>query len=102
MDACTIPLSTSEWYGISMSNKFFEYSACGKPVLLKPSPGIMALGWDNSFIYEDYSEFVEEIKYLMNNPKEYRPDVEPFSWKKRADDIEKILYELVDKNSKKQ
>ena len=101
MDACTIPLSTSEWYGISMSNKFFEYSACGKPVLLKPSPGIMALGWDNSYVYENYGEFSERIKYLMDNPKEYHPDVEPFSWKKRADDIENILYGLIEEKNRK-
>lgn len=97
MDACTIPLSTSEWYGISMSNKFFEYSACGKPVLLKPSPGIVALGWDNSYVYEDYEEFVNLIKFLMDNPRGYNPDVEPFSWKRRGDDIEKILYDLTEK-----
>ncbi|MBN1431311.1 MAG: glycosyltransferase family 4 protein [Methanomicrobiaceae archaeon] len=97
MDVCTIPLSTSEWYGISMSNKFFEYSACGKPVLIKPAPGIMALGWDNTFVYTNYEEFVDRIKFVMDNPQEYHPDVEPYSWKRRADDIEKILYELTEK-----
>jgi phosphatidylinositol alpha-1,6-mannosyltransferase len=97
MDVCTIPLSTSEWYGISMSNKFFEYSACGKPVLIKPAPGIMAIGWENIYIYENFEEFIERIKFLMDNPKEYHPDVEPFSWRRRADDIEKVLCKLKEK-----
>lgn len=98
MDVCTIPLSTSEWYGISMSNKFFEYSACGKPVLIKPAPGIMALGWDNTFVYGDDAGFVEKIRYIAENPRDYSPDVEQYSWRRRAEDIEKILKELVAKN----
>ncbi|WP_421909508.1 glycosyltransferase family 4 protein [Methanolacinia petrolearia] len=95
MDVCTIPLSTSEWYGISMSNKFFEYSACGKPVLIKPAPGIMAIGWDNTFVYEDDAGFVEKIRYIAENPREYSPDVDPYSWRRRADDLEKIMEGLV-------
>ncbi|WOF17091.1 glycosyltransferase family 4 protein [Methanoplanus sp. FWC-SCC4] len=99
MDVCTIPLSSPEWYGISMSNKFFEYSACNKPVLIKPSPGIIEIGWDNTFVYENNEEFVEKIKYIMDNPKEYTPDVEPYSWKRRSEDMEAILFDLV--NNKK-
>ena len=101
MDVCIIPLKSEEWYGISMSNKFFEYSACAKPVLIKPAPGIMALGWDNTFVYENNEQFVERIKYIMDNPREYAPDVSEYSWYKRADDIEKELFKLLDEKGKK-
>ena len=101
MDVCIIPLKSEEWYGISMSNKFFEYSACAKPVLIKPAPGIMALGWDNTFVYENNKQFVEKIKYIMDNPREYAPDVSEYSWYKRADDIEKELFKLLDEKGKK-
>ena len=100
MDVCIIPLKSEEWYGISMSNKFFEYSACAKPVLIKPAPGIMALGWDNTFVYENNEQFVERIKYIMDNPREYAPDVSEYSWYKRADDIEKELFKLLDEKGK--
>ena len=101
MDVCIIPLKSEEWYGISMSNKFFEYSACAKPVLIKPAPGIMALGWDNTFVYENNEQFVERIKYIMDNPREYAPDVSEYSWYKRADDIEKELFKLLDEKGKR-
>lgn len=101
MDVCIIPLKSEEWYGISMSNKFFEYSACAKPVLIKPAPGIMALGWNNTFVYENNEQFVERIKYIMDNPREYTPDVSEYSWYKRADDIEKELFKLLDEKEKK-
>ena len=101
MDVCIIPLKSEEWYGISMSNKFFEYSACAKPVLIKPALGIMALGWDNTFVYENNEQFVERIKYIMDNPREYAPDVSEYSWYKRADDIEKELFKLLDEKGKK-
>ena len=98
MDACIIPLKSQEWYGISMSNKFFEYSACGKPVLIKPAQGIIALGWDNTYVYENNTQFVEKIKYIMDNPRDYNPDVEEYSWKKRGDDLERELFKLLEKN----
>lgn len=101
MDVCIIPLKSEEWYGISMSNKFFEYSACAKPVLIKPAPGIMALGWDNTFVYENNEQFVERIKYIMDNPREYTQNVSEYSWYKRADDIEKELFKLLDEKEKK-
>lgn len=101
MDVCIIPLKSEEWYGISMSNKFFEYSACAKPVLIKPASGIMALGWDNTFVYENNEQFVERIKYIMDNPREYTQDVSEYSWYKRADDIEKELFKLLDEKEKK-
>ena len=40
MDACTIPLSPPQWGEIALPNKFFEYSACGKPIVMRPIPDV--------------------------------------------------------------
>ena len=51
MDVCTIPLAPPQWVDIALPNKFFEYSACGKPILSTPIPDVQRIGGEHLRIY---------------------------------------------------
>jgi phosphatidylinositol alpha-1,6-mannosyltransferase len=95
MDLCLIPLSPPKWVDIALPNKFFEYSACGKPILSSPIPDIMAIGGAHLSIYRSDAEFSEKVKAAMDNPGVYRPDVGSFSWRRKAGEFEEILGGLI-------
>ncbi len=95
MDICLIPLSPPQWVHIAMPNKFFEYSACGKPILSTPIPNIMELGGENLFIYRDMKEFVGAVKRIVDDPRTYPVEVSGYSWKNKAEEMEKVLEEVV-------
>ena len=95
MDLCLIPLSPPQWVNIALPNKFFEYSACGKPILSSPIPDIMAIGGPHLSIYRNEREFAERVKEATDNPKTFSLDVERFSWQKRAGEFEEILEGLI-------
>lgn len=94
MDVCLIPFKITPISDISLPNKFFEYSACGKPILSTPLPDVMKVGGENLFIYKDKEEFVDKVKYIMANPRKYEMDVSEYSWKRKAEEIEKLLEEV--------
>lgn len=96
MDVCLIPLSPPAWVNIAMPNKFFEYSACGKPILSTPIPDVMKVGGESLFIYRDKEEFVDKVKYIMANPRKYEMDVSEYSWKRKAKELESLLQELIE------
>ncbi len=100
MNVCLIPLSPPAWVNIAMPNKFFEYSACGKPILSTPIPDIMKIGGENLFIYQSKTEFIEGIKKIMDNPRTYRIDVEKYSWKSGAREFEDLLEDVICKANK--
>jgi len=91
MDACTIPLSPPQWGDIALPNKFFEYSACGKPIVMRPIPDVEKTGSENLFVYKTQAEYIEVIKQLMQNPVAYSIDLEQNSWKEKARQFETIL-----------
>jgi phosphatidylinositol alpha-1,6-mannosyltransferase len=95
MDLCLIPLSPPRWVNIALPNKFFEYSACGKPILSSPIPDIMAIGGAHLSVYRSDAEFREKVRDAMDHPGSYRPDVGQFSWKRKAEEFEEILGGLV-------
>ena len=74
MDLGLIPLAPPQWVNIALPNKFFEYSACGKPILSSPIPDIMAIGGPHLSIYRNDSEFVEKVREVMDNPKTFTLD----------------------------
>jgi glycosyltransferase involved in cell wall biosynthesis len=80
---------------IALPNKFFEYSACGKPILSSPIPDLMAIGGPHISIYRSDAEFAEKVKEAMDNPRTFSLDVERFSWKKKAVEFEAILEGLI-------
>ena len=98
MDLCLIPLSPLLWRNIALPNKFFEYSACGKPILSTPIPDMMKIGGENLFIYEDKKEFVEKAKHIMDNPGTYIIDVEEYSWQSKAREVELLLQEVIEEH----
>ena len=95
MDLCLIPLSPPGWVDIALPNKFFEYSACGKPILSTPIPDVMAIGGGHLSIYRNEAEFTDLVREAMDNPQTYRPDVGRFSWRRKAGEFEEILGGLV-------
>jgi len=97
MNICLIPISFSSWTEISLSNKFFEYSACGKPILTKPVPDMIKIGGENLFTYQNREEFVTQIKYIIENPKTYQTNIniEKYSWKSKAKEFEEVLNNIV-------
>jgi glycosyltransferase involved in cell wall biosynthesis len=97
MNICLIPISFSSWTEISLSNKFFEYSACGKPILTKPVPDMIKIGGENLFTYQNRGEFVTQIKYIIENPKTYQTNINmgKYSWKNKAKEFEGVLNEVI-------
>jgi glycosyltransferase involved in cell wall biosynthesis len=95
MDLCLIPLAPPRWVNIALPNKFFEYSACGKPILSSPIPDLMAIGGPHLSIYRSDSEFAGKVKEAMDNPRTFSLDVERFSWRRRAREFEAILEGLI-------
>ncbi|HUK38789.1 MAG TPA: glycosyltransferase, partial [Methanomicrobiales archaeon] len=95
MDLCLIPLSPPQWVNIALPNKFFEYSACGKPILSSPIPDVMAIGGPHLSVYRTEREFVERVEEAMDNPRRFTPDAERFSWKRRAAEMEALLEGLL-------
>jgi glycosyltransferase involved in cell wall biosynthesis len=94
MDVCTIPLSPPQWGDIALPNKFFEYSACGKPIVMRPIPDVARIGGPNLFVYTTREEFVTRVKTIMDNPETYHIDLEKYSWKEKAREFEEILMNL--------
>jgi glycosyltransferase involved in cell wall biosynthesis len=92
MDICTIPLSPPQWVDIALPNKFFEYSACGKPIVMRPIPDVTRIGGPNLFVYRTQDDFVSQMKTLMKDPPTYRIDLENYSWKAKARQFE-VLFE---------
>jgi glycosyltransferase involved in cell wall biosynthesis len=95
MDACTIPLSPPEWGEIALPNKFFEYSACGKPIIMRPIPDVIRIGGPNLFVYKTQEEYIAQIQSLMNTPRTFNINLENYSWKEKARQFETLLNNLV-------
>jgi glycosyltransferase involved in cell wall biosynthesis len=94
MDACTIPLSPPQWVDIALPNKYFEYSACGKPIVMRPIPDIMKIGGPNLFPYRTLQEFVSRIRFLMDERPSFSLDFNRHSWKQKARQFEDLAVSL--------
>ncbi|MGB8220410.1 MAG: glycosyltransferase [Methanoregula sp.] len=94
MDICTIPLAPPQWGDIALPNKFFEYSACGKPIVMRPIPDVARIGGPNLFVYRTRDEFVAQVKTLMDNPATFQINLEKYSWKEKARQFEDLLGNL--------
>ncbi|OPX61706.1 MULTISPECIES: glycosyltransferase [unclassified Methanoregula] len=95
MDVCTIPLSPPQWGDIALPNKFFEYSACGKPIVMRPIPDVARIGGPNLFVYKTQEEYIAQIRSLMKNPRTFSINLEKYSWKEKACQFEDLLQSLV-------
>jgi glycosyltransferase involved in cell wall biosynthesis len=95
MDVCTIPLSPPRWGEIALPNKYFEYSACGKPILMRPIPDVLRIGGPNLFVYTTREEFITQAKNLMDHPVTYRINLDAYSWKEKARQFEMELRKVL-------
>jgi phosphatidyl-myo-inositol dimannoside synthase len=95
MDACTIPLSPPQWGEIALPNKFFEYSACGKPIIMRPIPDVTRIGGPNLFEYKTQEEYIAQVQSLMDNPRTFEINLENYSWKEKARQFETLLQNIV-------
>lgn len=91
MDACTIPLSPPQWSNIALPNKFFEYSACGKPIVMRPIPDVEQIGGPNLFVYRTQEEYIAHIQFLMHNLPTFSINLEKYSWKEKSRQFEEIF-----------
>ena len=91
MDACTIPLSPPQWSDIALPNKFFEYSACGKPIVMRPIPDVEQIGGPNLFVYRTQEEFITQIQNLMFSRPTFSINLEKYSWKEKSRQFEEIF-----------
>jgi phosphatidylinositol alpha-1,6-mannosyltransferase len=91
MDACTIPLSPPQWSDIALPNKFFEYSACGKPIVMRPIPDVEEIGGPNLFVYRTQEEFITQIQHLMFSRPTFSINLEKYSWKEKSRQFEEIF-----------
>jgi len=91
MDACTIPLSPPQWSNIALPNKFFEYSACGKPIVMRPIPDVEQIGGPNLFVYRTQEEFITQIQNLMSSRPTFSINLEKYSWKEKSRQFEEIF-----------
>lgn len=91
MDACTIPLLPPQWGDIALPNKFFEYSACGKPIVMRPMQDVENIGGPHLHVYRTREEYTDIIKRLMENRQTFSLNLEKFSWKEKSRQFETIL-----------
>ncbi len=95
MDACTIPLSPPQWGNIALPNKFFEYSACGKPIVMRPMTDVEKMGGPHLWVYRTQDEYIEQIKKLMQNPVIFTMNLENNSWKEKSRQFEAVLQSII-------
>jgi glycosyltransferase involved in cell wall biosynthesis len=102
MNLCTIPTATDGWMiDIQLPNKFFEYSACGKPILMTPIPDVIRMNSPNTFVYRSREEFITQVTGLMQRPQTYQIDLDVFSWKRKARQFEAVFDEVIGEHSSK-
>jgi len=94
MDLCLIPLSPPQWVDIALPNKYFEYSACEKPILSTPIPDMLRMGGDHITVYRDSQEFLDGVDEAVSNPRRCTIPIEEHSWKKKAESFERIFTRL--------
>ncbi len=95
MDVCTIPLSPPQWVEIALPNKFFEYSACSRPILSTPIPDVEAIGGPHLHIYRTPAEFIDQIRRIYLERMVYTIDFSQFSWKRKAAEFETVIEEVL-------
>lgn len=95
MDVCTIPLSPTEWKNIALPNKFFEYTACGKPIITSNIPNVVEFKCPNVYVYNNNDEFAQHVKNIMDEKPTYDIDFQKQDWNYKATEMENVLKSLI-------
>jgi len=93
MDICLIPLAPEQWQHIALPNKYFEYSACGKPILSSPIPALK--GALNVQFYSTWDEFNDIIMDRIPATTIPSYKIEVPTWKQKANEFEIMLEDLI-------
>ena len=96
MDACMIPLVPPQWRNIALPNKFFEYSACGKPIVTTQIPNIVEFNCPNVYVYNNNDELAHHIKYIIEARPTYNLNFANQDWNHKASEMEEVLKTLVE------
>ena len=96
MDVCTIPLAPEHWKNIALPNKFFEYTACGKPILTTHIPNIIEFNSPNVYVYNNCSELTDHILEIRKNKPEFNIDFTKHDWNYKASEMEDVLKKLIE------
>lgn len=99
MDVCTIPLIPEQWINIALPNKFFEYSACGKPIITTNIPNVVEFNCPNVYVYNNNQEFSQHLKTIIDTRPTFDLDFEKQDWNHKAKEMENILLDLVYDNN---
>ncbi|MCX6698187.1 MAG: hypothetical protein NTV84_11720 [Methanoregula sp.] len=67
-----------------LPNKFFKYSACSKPIVVRPIPDVVRIGSSDLFVYWMRKDFVAQVKALIDRPQTFHLNFEHHSWKEKA------------------
>jgi phosphatidyl-myo-inositol dimannoside synthase len=95
MDICLIPLEPPQWRDIALPNKYFEYTACGKPILMTHMRDVESICGDNVFTYSDTEEYIEQMKYIMYIKPKFDIDIKKDSWVNKSHEMEMIISQIV-------
>lgn len=95
MDACMIPLFPKQWINIALPNKFFEYTACGKPILTTPIPNIMDFNYPNVYVYNNFQEMKNQLISIIDQKPKFDIKFSHQDWDNKALEMEIILNSLV-------
>lgn len=95
MDACMIPLAPKQWVDIALPNKFFEYTACGKPILTTPIPNVIDFNYPNVYVYNNFQEMVNQLISIIDNKPKFNLNFSNQDWDNKALEMEIILNSLV-------
>ncbi|MDD4052394.1 MAG: glycosyltransferase [candidate division Zixibacteria bacterium] len=91
MDLGLIPLAPPQWVDIALPNKYFEYSACEKPILTTPIPDVLALGGDHLRVYRNRAEFIQQVDTAIRDPVRCTLDMTDHDWQRKATAFETIF-----------
>jgi glycosyltransferase involved in cell wall biosynthesis len=94
MNLCLIPLSPPQWIDIALPNKYFEYSACRKPILSTPIPDMLRMDGGHIAVYRSREEFLERVDEQALSPGRCLVEIKEHSWKKKAEAFEKVFARL--------
>jgi glycosyltransferase involved in cell wall biosynthesis len=95
MDVCVIPLEPKQWRDIALPNKYFEYTACGKPIVMTHMQDVEEICGANVFVYNNPVQYIEIMKSLMRLNNETSCDVSKDSWKQKSLEMETVLKNMV-------
>ena len=90
-----VPLIPPKWRDIALPNKFFEYTACGKPILTTRIPDMIAMGTDNLRICDTMKDYIYNVGDLIRTPVKISNNSKQFSWNNKSIEFENVIKEVV-------